>query len=70
MSSKMIEELFFKRARNTIGLIRSPKIELTFEQLKIYYQEAGFKLTDNFAVSVELLTPDSSYNYAAYLLSD
>lgn len=70
MNIKMIEEFFFKRARNTIGLIYSPKKELTFEQLKIFYQEAGFKLTDNFAVSLELLTPDGSYNYAAYLLSD
>jgi predicted HTH transcriptional regulator len=70
MNTKMIEELFFKRARNTLGMIRSPKKGLSFEQLKIFYQEAGFKLNDNFTVSLELLTPDSSYNYAAYLLAD
>lgn len=70
MNSKMIEELFFKRSRNTIGMLHSPQQQLSFEQLKIFYLEAGITLTSKFATSLELLTPDARYNYAAYLLSD
>ena len=70
MSSRMIEEMFAGRSRNSIGLMRSPKRELSFEQLKIYYQEMGFHLNEHFAATLELLTPDGQYNYAAYLLSD
>jgi len=70
MPMRLIEEFFAKRARNSIRLIRSPKKDITFEQLKIYYQEVGFVLNDKFASNLELLNPDSEYNYAAYLLSD
>lgn len=70
MNTRQIEDLFFKRSRNTVGLIRSPQQKLSFQQLKIFYQEAGFDLNDNFAQSLELLTPDGQYNYAAYLLAD
>ena len=38
--------------------------------MRIYYQEHGFKLNDNFARTLELLTDDGAYNYAAYLLAD
>jgi len=34
MPSRMIESFFSKRTRNALGKIRSPKQELTFEQLK------------------------------------
>lgn len=44
--------------------------DLTFEQLKIYYEEKGLKLNDKFASNLELLTEDGYYNYAAYLLAD
>jgi ATP-dependent DNA helicase RecG len=70
MSGRMIEELFARRTRNSIGLIRSRQQDLNFEQLRIYYQEAGFSLGDQFAANLELLTEDGAYNYAAYLLSD
>jgi hypothetical protein len=43
---------------------------LSFEQLKIYYQEAGLTLNDKFAANLELLTGDGAYNYTAYLLAD
>ncbi len=68
--SRQIEEMFSKRTRNTIGFMHSPKSELSFEQLKIYYQEAGYQLNDKFLMNLELLTPDEKHNYAAYLLSD
>ena len=70
MPIKMIEDLFSRRIRNSIGSIKSRYQDLTFEQLKIYYNEKSLKLNDKFARSLELLTPDGFYNYAGYLLSD
>ncbi|MDO9011768.1 MAG: putative DNA binding domain-containing protein [Gallionella sp.] len=70
MPARMIEDLFASRIRNSIGTIKSRKQTLTFEQLKIYYNETRLKLNDQFAHNLELLTEDSAYNYAAYLLSD
>ncbi|HLR33272.1 MAG TPA: ATP-binding protein, partial [Fodinibius sp.] len=70
MSVKMIEELFSKRTRNSIGKIASPRYDLTFEQLKIYYEAAGATLNNRFATNLELKTEDDQYNYAGYLLAD
>ncbi len=70
MSIKMIEDLFAKRTRNSIGSIKSRNQNLNFEQLKIFYNEKSLKLNDQFAHNLELLTGDSFFNYAAYLLSD
>jgi predicted HTH transcriptional regulator len=70
MPVRMIEELFARRTRNSIARIRSPRQDISFEQLKIYYQEAGFTLGDKFAANLELLTEEGAYNYAAYLLAD
>ena len=70
MPVKMIEELFARRIRNSIGTIKSRKQTLSFEQLKIYYNETPLKLNEQFAHNLELLTEDGAFNYAAYLLSD
>jgi len=70
MPKRAIDDLFSKRTRNSIGKIESPKTQLTFEQLKIYYQEKGKQLNDQFPSNLELLTEDKKYNYAAYLLAD
>jgi len=70
MPVRMIEEQFACRTRNSIARIHSTRQDLNFEQLKIYYQEAGFTLGDKFAANLELLTEDGAYNYAAYLLAD
>lgn len=70
MPKRAIDDLFSKRTRNSVGKIESPKTQLTFEQLKIYYQEKGKQLNDQFASNLELLTEDKKYNYAAYLLAD
>ena len=48
MSKEMIEILYGKRVRNTIGKIESPRTNLTFEQLKIYYEARGLNLNDSF----------------------
>ena len=70
MSAKMIEELFSKRVRTTLRNIISPRQDLTFEQLQIYYASKGYKLNENFAKNLEFLTDEGKYNYIAYLLAD
>ncbi len=70
MPVKMIESLFAKRTRNSIGKIKSPNQNLTFEQLKIYYEGAKKTLNQQFASNLELLTEEGQYNYVAYLLAD
>ena len=70
MPVKMIESLFAKRTRNSIGKIKSPNQNLTFEQLKIYYEGSGKMLNQLFASNLELLTEEGEYNYVAYLLAD
>lgn len=70
MPRKMIESLFSKRTRNSIGKIKSPNQDLTFNQLKIYYDGANKKINQKFASNLELLTEEGQFNYAAYLLAD
>lgn len=70
MSTAMIDSLYSKRTHNTLRNITSPRQDLTFAQLKIYYQERGLELNEKFINSLELLTPDGKFNYVAYLLAD
>jgi len=70
MNQDTIEALFSTRVRNSIGRMPSPRQNLTFEQLKIYYLERGLKLNDAFMHNLELLTAEGKPNYAAYLLAD
>ena len=70
MSVKLIEETFTKRTRHSLGKIRSNKQDLTFSQLKIYYQEVGKDLNEKFASNLDLLTEDGEFNYAAFLVAD
>ncbi len=70
MPQKMIEKLFSSRTRNSIGRIKSPRQELSFEQLHIYYQEKGKSLQQHFKKNLELLTEEGKLNYVAYLLAD
>ena len=70
MPRMMIESLFSKRTRNSIGKIKSSNQNLTFNQLKIYYDGVNKKINQKFASNLELLTEEGYYNYAAYLLAD
>jgi predicted HTH transcriptional regulator len=54
MPQKMIDELFAKRIRNSLGRIASNRQNLTFEQLRIYYETAGLSLNEKFASNLEL----------------
>ena len=70
MQQQLIERLFAMRTRNSIGRIISNRQDLSFEQLRIYYDERRKRLNENFKRSLELLTADGKLNYVAYLLAD
>ena len=70
MPNEMINNEFSKRTRNSLKNIVSPKQDLTFSQLKIYYEENGFSINNNFLKQLDLYTDDGKYNYNAYLLAD
>ena len=70
MTQTMIEKLFASRVRNSLSSITSQRQDLTFEQLKIYYEERGLRLNEKFASNLELLSADGKYNYVAYLMAD
>lgn len=70
MPTDMIENLFAHRVRNSLRNIVSPRQDLTFSQLRIYYQEKKLPLNDNYLRNLELLTDDGRFNYVAYLLAD
>lgn len=70
MTTEMIESMYAKRIRNTLKEMESPRQELTFNQLKIYYQEHNLMLNENFLKNLDLLTSKGTYNYNAFLLAD
>ena len=70
MPQSQIDKLFATRTRHSLGRIVSIRQDLSFEQLRIYYDEHGKRLTDNFRRTLELQTEDGKYNYVAYLLAD
>ncbi len=67
---RMTDDMYARRIKNTLKEIDSPRQELTFNQLKIYYEEHGLKLNDNFLQNLDLLTSEGKYNYNAFLLAD
>lgn len=70
MTQAMIDDLYARRTHNSLRKIVSPRQNLTFEQLQIYYQAKGLTLNDKFPENLDLLTEDGKYNYVAYLLAD
>ena len=66
MTERMIDDMYARRIKNTLKEIDSPRQELTFNQLKIYYEEHGLKLNDNFLPNLDLLTSEGKYNYNAF----
>lgn len=70
MPQSMIDKLFASRTRNSIGKIKAHRQDLSFEQLRIYYEEKKKPLNKQFKKNLELLTEDDSLNYAGYLLAD
>lgn len=70
MSEQMIEELIAKRQQITLQTIPSPRHNLTFKQLCIYYEEKNLEPTEQFIESLDLRQSNGEFNYAAYLLAD
>jgi len=70
LPQEQIDRLFAMRTRNSISKIVSNRQDLSFEQLRIYYDERSKRLNDNFKRSLELITKEGEYNYVAYLLAD
>ena len=70
MPQAMIDKLFATRTRNSIGKIKAHRQDLSFEQLRIYYEEKKKSLNKQFKKNLELITEEGSLNYAAYLLAD
>lgn len=71
MTQNMIDGSFSRRILNTLHNVVSPNQELTFTQLKIYYQEKGYDAAGSyFLKNLDLFTEDGKYNYAAYLMAD
>ena len=70
MPENMIRELYAKRVPTTLKNIVSPDQELSFNVLKIYYEGHGHILNEQFAKTLDFLTPDGKYNFIAYLFSD
>ena len=56
MTAKMIEKLFARRTKHSLGRILSNRQDLKFEQLKIYYEESGKTLNKQFATNLGLVT--------------
>lgn len=71
MTQNMIDGFFSRRILNTLHNVVSPNQELTFTQLKIYYQEKEYDAAGSyFLKNLDLFTEDGKYNYAAYLMAD
>ncbi len=70
MPQEQIDRLFAMRTRNSIGRIVSNRQDLSFEQLRIYYDERGKGLMITSSVHWSCLQMMAKYNYVAYLLAD
>jgi predicted HTH transcriptional regulator len=70
MSEQMMEELIGKRQQLSLQTMLSPRQNLAFKQLSIYYEQRKLEPTEQFLASLDLLRSDGHYNYAAYLLAD
>ena len=70
MTEHMIENLLAKRQQITLQTMTSPRQNLTFKQLRIYYEEKSLEPTEQFIESLDLRQSSGEFNYAAYLLAD
>ena len=70
MTERTIVDMFTKRQPMTLQSMPSPRTDLTFEQLRIYYQEKKLNLNEKFIESLSLRHVNGGFNYAAYLLAD
>ena len=60
----------YKRQQMNLQSMISPRQNLTFKQLCIYYEEKNLEPTEQFIESLDLRLSSGEFNYAAYLLAD
>lgn len=70
MTQEMINSLFSSRTRNSLRNIVSSRQNLSFKQLKIYYEGNPFVDNEYFEDNLEMFTETNKYNYIAFLLAD
>jgi len=70
MTTRMIDNMYAHRNRLSLINMPSPNQNLTFNQLRYYYEAIGLTLGEQFAQTLDLVDEDGKYNYAAYLLAD
>lgn len=71
MDSETVKELSEKKDMSALKNIVSPLgSDLSFAQLRIYYEEKGIKHLDDIKKALDLYEIEGRLNYAAYLLSD
>ncbi|GHT52932.1 hypothetical protein AGMMS49982_14490 [Bacteroidia bacterium] len=70
MPEEMIKKMMTKQ--HPLVLVNNPSRhqDLTFNQLKIFYEGRGILLNSQFAKNLDFLTPDGKYNQLAYLFAD
>ena len=70
MPDALIKDLTNRRHQPSLINMLSRHQDLTFRQLKIFYEGKDKELNENFAKSLDFYTNDGQYNYLAYLLAD
>ncbi len=70
LTEKQIFDFYSKRTRTSLINIISPIQDLSFAQLKIYYEEIGYIFTYNTFKQFNFNLSTGEFNYLAYLLSD
>ena len=70
MTEEHIQSLMQHNQRASLLNIPSRHQDLTFNQLKIFYEEKGKLLNANFTKTLDFLTPDGNYNQLAFLFAD
>jgi predicted HTH transcriptional regulator len=70
MTEEHIEQLMNRRQPVALTSVVSRHQDLTFNQLKIFYEGKGIVLNRHFATTLDLTTPDGKFNQLAYFLAD
>jgi len=70
MTEEHIEQLMNSRQIVTLVSVVSRHQDLTFNQLKIFYEGKGVVLNQHFAKTLDLTVPDGKFNQLAYLFAD
>ncbi|MDR3244139.1 MAG: putative DNA binding domain-containing protein [Elusimicrobiota bacterium] len=70
MAEEMINGFMSRRHPPSLSKMPSNHQDLTFRQLKIFYEEKGKNLNEHFLQSLDFLIDGIQYNQLAYLFSD